>query len=466
VEKKKAAGKKVARVKAAKKKVAVEYPLHQFHGTAEEKRAFNFFIVKFAPIMSGHFDTGFWSHLLLQISHSEPAVWHSVLALSALHENYVLYGGDDRSHQLSRPGRRMGLLHYTRAVSQLARTPSERKQSMEVVLVSCILFILLELVIGNVGMAASHLSSGIRIARSQLAHIRRFPSSGPHLIETHVVPILEHISVQSFLWGRPTPPVRESAQQMDASSHSNFASLQEARSSLFNLSSIIHQFSKIHDTPDIQKVPLKTAAAALIKEKLLTRLRQWSQAFDAFQARQKMANVNSQDPCDFTILMLQHKASLIWISNALSQNEAGFDSYTEDFDAIVSLAESLLVRNGGEPLYSFQIHSMGPLFIATTKCRNPSIRRRALSLLKQSPDREGFWDSDFVSRLLERVIEIEEEGLEDLRDSTGAVVPSEWSRVHDISVTADDDKRVLVSFRRRPDGSEAPWHYQRECFTV
>lgn len=81
MEKKKAAGKKVARVKAAKKKVvAVEYPLQQFHGTAEEKRAFNFFIVKFAPIMSAHFDTGFWSHLLLEINHSEPAVWHSVLA--------------------------------------------------------------------------------------------------------------------------------------------------------------------------------------------------------------------------------------------------------------------------------------------------------------------------------------------------------------------------------------------------
>lgn len=69
-----------------------------------------------------------------------------------------------------------------------------------------------------------------------------------------------------------------------------------------------------------------------------------------------------------------------------------------------------------------------------------------------------------MPKVAERVIEIEEEGLEDLRDGTGEVVPSEWARVKYLSVashkTKDSDKAVTSftrSFSKCRDGAMQSW---------
>ncbi|CAK7225860.1 hypothetical protein SBRCBS47491_006032 [Sporothrix bragantina] len=54
--------------------------------TAQEKRAFDFFRHTTAPCLAGDLDAVFWRVLVLQICHTEPAVWHAVLAVSSLHE--------------------------------------------------------------------------------------------------------------------------------------------------------------------------------------------------------------------------------------------------------------------------------------------------------------------------------------------------------------------------------------------
>jgi hypothetical protein len=41
-----------------------------------------------------------------------------------------------------------------------------------------------------------------------------------------------------------------------------------------------------------------------------------------------------------------------------------------------------------------------------------------------------------VTKIAERLVEIDEDGLENLTDSTGCTVPEAWARVHDIKITA------------------------------
>lgn len=60
-------------------------------GDEMELRYFQLFQSQAAPKLSGPFSSQFWTRLVLQESHSEPAIRHAVVAVGALHKNMVDY---------------------------------------------------------------------------------------------------------------------------------------------------------------------------------------------------------------------------------------------------------------------------------------------------------------------------------------------------------------------------------------
>jgi hypothetical protein len=62
--------------------------------------------------------------------------------------------------------------------------------------------------------------------------------------------------------------------------------------------------------------------------------------------------------------------------------------------------------------------------------------------------------------LAERVVELEEEGLEDVTDLKGDVVPSEWARIYETGiepVTVDGHRVDLVTFKRKGSENDKRW---------
>jgi hypothetical protein len=150
-----------------------------------------------------------------------------------------------------------------------------------------------------------------------------------------------------------------------------------------------------------------------------------------------MAHVTERERKAIAVLWLQH--NIVWILISITNNteERSFDAFVSNFEEVVNLAESTI---GAEcPIswsqrwarYNFQLQNISPLYMAATKCRNPTIRRKALALLKGSDAGRALWHMNVTIKVAERVIELEEEGLKDLRDATGDAVPSEWARIHD-----------------------------------
>ena len=94
------------------------------------------------------------------------------------------------------------------------------------------------------------------------------------------------------------------------------------------------------------------------------------------------------------------------------------------------------------------------------------VRRRALTLLRRFPKRGGFWDSRLVVFLVEKIIEFEEEGIMDTKDSTGSLVPDEWARIVALIVNPelDDMGGVVISFHRRPHGRMNDWVVKEDYF--
>lgn len=105
------------------------------------------------------------------------------------------------------------------------------------------------------------------------------------------------------------------------------------------------------------------------------------------------------------------------------------------------------------------------LYVIITKCRSPHLRRRGLAILKSLPYSKDLWTRKLMTKIAERVIEIEE-GLEDMENELGTSFPPEELRVHDINIISEmvgEPKKCVVQFRQRRKGR---WLHMEEEFVI
>jgi hypothetical protein len=111
-------------------------------GTDQERRCFDYFRRRTVPQLSGSFDSTFWNRLLLQATHHQPAVWHAVVALGSLHQNF-----EERCPDTSEDAA-FALQQYVKAIGLVLAPIRERgKQAADVALITCVLFTCFEVVL-------------------------------------------------------------------------------------------------------------------------------------------------------------------------------------------------------------------------------------------------------------------------------------------------------------------------------
>ncbi len=418
-------------------------------------------------MMSGYFDADFWNHFLLQFSHHNPAIWHSVLALSAFHEQRLL--SEDRPMQKNDlVHRRFALQHYNQAVSHLTGRLSTGKAPTEIVLASCVLFTAIETLMGNLPGAANHIAGGIQIVRSWKKERSKSGSShlSPKLIENNLIPIFDHMNQFTFSHGKAAPPISDVELALDEPESECFTNVLEARASLLRVISGAQQFTVTFGSSDEGLDAAQRHAELFQKRRLLFQIQRWAAALDELLARLSMAHITTRERRAIALLRVQQNIVWIAISNAKNTDETSFDAFLSNFEAVVNLAESAIDTESQTSWskrwanINFQMQNITPLYMTATKCRNPTIRRKALSLLKSSFNRDRLWNMDLIIRMAERVVELEEEGLEELKDAKGDVVPSEWARIYDtttVPVTVDGNQFEWVTFKRRTEGNGTHW---------
>lgn len=101
--------------------------------------------------------------------------------------------------------------------------------------------------------------------------------------------------------------------------------------------------------------------------------------------------------------------------------------------------------SSGKPYISLDLGIVGPLFDVASRCRDPTIRRKAIGLLKSSPRQEGIWNASVAARFAERLVEIEE-GLGDVTSCSGVL---KLARVSDIVPKFDPfGRKATVQYSR------------------
>lgn len=84
--------------------------------------------------LSGIFDPTFWTRLVLQATHHEPAIRHAVVALGALHESHEVGSREEQCV--------FAMQQYGKAIRCLIKPIHEKqKQAADVTLITCVLFV-------------------------------------------------------------------------------------------------------------------------------------------------------------------------------------------------------------------------------------------------------------------------------------------------------------------------------------
>jgi hypothetical protein len=165
------------------------------HGNAEERRSFDFFLRNTAAELSGYYDSSFWEKLILAASAQKPSLRHAVMAIGALHEEFLRKKLLPSTPSAENQKSKFALNQYAKAIGTLRRSLSSEKEEPLTALMSCILFVCFDSLRGWFESALVHLQSGLRILRD----MRRL-SEGNHIVEETIAPLFMRLSIQCIIY--------------------------------------------------------------------------------------------------------------------------------------------------------------------------------------------------------------------------------------------------------------------------
>jgi hypothetical protein len=102
------------------------------------------------------------------------------------------------------------------------------------------------------------------------------------------------------------------------------------------------------------------------------------------------------------------------IATSMSNTEVVFDSFTAEFQRITHFARHLLrkdqeVRESVGPKLQYGMGLIMALFYTASRCRDVSVRREAIAILREWPCTNGIWHSLQAAKVAEWIASIEEE---------------------------------------------------------
>ncbi|KAE8404352.1 C6 zinc finger domain protein [Aspergillus pseudonomiae] len=381
--------------------------------TSDERRCLSYFQNHTIPTLLGLFDSTLWEKLVFQISQSEPAVYHAVVALSAIHYDSEAKGMLLPMDQPRNTWHQFALEQLSRAFNLLTkRRTSQDPRFCNVTLVCCLLFVLSDLLCGHYDNAFSHLQSGIRILQGLQAHRQLIaPTPREELVEQSLVAAFAHLDTMSTHFGVGGPLLcienELSDRHIDSDSLMPFQSLQDVLRVFEPYFSMVFQFI----SPCMYRPPdhIGPDYEALHRQQLETWshfsqfIRQFKQFYSNMYNRLSRAEQRGADLVDIWITGLSVALKTCLVGGDI----AVLDCYTPDYRMVVILTEAFLQKYPERPSISIQCGIIPPLFHTAFACRDYTVRWQAMELLWYWPHREGPFDSNWCVSLASQTLKLE-----------------------------------------------------------
>lgn len=201
------------------------------------------------------------------------------------------------------------------------------------------------------------------------------------------------------------------------------------------------------------------------KEDATTIFETWLKALENF-FHQSNIKLRPEDAKSLLGLRLQIRVAIIMLKTCIDCGpESSFDNFQGEFEDMIVQVEKTgdaMCLREGQPLeseavpFTMDLGIIHPLFFIATKCRNWSLRRRAIAELRRA-GREGVWEGPIMAVVAERIVQIEEAGL-----PRGEPIP-ESNRLHEIRKNVVYETReVYVDATKARDATWKNWEMLQE----
>ena len=406
-----------------------------------EQRSFHYVQLCMAQQATRGNGTESWHALMLQAARAVPSVQHSIFALGFLLQARA-EDGKEKSTTAAYGFKRSSLLQYTKAVKILSSALASSQASEQSTLITCLLFIWIEMLQGNLDAALQHLKSGLGIIVTAGSNVpmclydmytrlhaqARLHGSPSSKFNTQVAPrctagLEDRLQqINDLTEARQSLGAIQEAFYLQvreikiATGNSKVSKPPEADEQICRRSVLLirHVYRPLSSTsPPATRMygpegPETTAAYVHIDELRLKVLR-WQARFAALTN----AKSGSQHAMAAAMLQLQALHLSMMIEGVLSQSEMEYDRHRDTFGCMLALAESILrpVPATSFAMLPLEAGVIPPLFMVALKCRDMKLRRQAISLLELAPEQECMWRRDDVVTFAKWKLEQEGESL-------------------------------------------------------
>ncbi|KAK7222790.1 hypothetical protein V2G26_010793 [Clonostachys chloroleuca] len=344
------------------------------------------------------FPSSFWRESILQVAHSEPAVWHATLALGALHHRAgaLTLGRKDDDRVLARAE-----LHYGKAMA-LAR---DLDSTAKVVTLSIALVAAANM-LERWSEMQTHVMAGLKIIAQDEARTSRHKFLRASLTRFDLLAMTYGDSQSPYPYNQCSSIY--TLDQFLSVPHTQSVSYEELSSELFGLMRAGFLLDDSLFSGNLAYGPWVTKYDAFLR-----RLTLWESSMAGFEDAHKPTN---RDQTTRLSLRLYHVTLRTMIQAGFVGRETRYDALLGRFEYMVNLAATLQqrMRTDSAINFSLELGLIIPLGVVIHRCRHHALRRAALRILKESNRVEGMWRSDTASAIFGALVAVEE----------GSVVPT------------------------------------------
>ncbi|KAL4756975.1 Zn(II)2Cys6 transcription factor domain-containing protein [Aspergillus foveolatus] len=370
--------------------------------------------------------------------------WRETLILDA--PNYL---ASHSSNSLSRQQTlkdslpdRTPLLYYNRAIQLLLS--QESGDSTEVTAITLLvryLLICFDYLAGNDVQAMNHLRGGVELSCNidkLILNNSTYGNDQPS--ETHTL-ICKAVT---FLVDWTQVDIQEIFKVELPLSDSSFWPLDQAADHLQILVARVMRLcnTKQQISPMDKMAPLPSSFGDIV----LVQLETWSRLFENILQQNSFYATNPKTSPLVSLLRLQHTVVWILLSSCAPGKEMESDNFMPQFQQCIALGGDVAAaheRHSGSSRLTFTPETgiVPVLYTIGVKCRHPMVRRDVLSILRRHPIREAVWDSISTARVIERVIEIEEDRSRDGHMIQCMTQIPVWQRIEALSWVLVSDEQ-------------------------
>jgi hypothetical protein len=305
---------------------------------AAENRSFCYFCTHTLPKWTEYFDSDLWSQKILQLSHSEPAIKHGVLALSTMHERF-----ESVTSIFATKTNDFAFAQYMQAVrysNDLLTAHRQGKVDVEKVLIACIIFTCYENLAGNYRAANMHLRNGLNILNQHKRELR--PQAQSTAAQESIANVLYRFDLQAMTFSDET-----SFYEYNISNPPDFPYIPDEYTKngpiRNDLVSLLRCMMWISGVLNVDPYATQNPTWCDMYSQVMDAFEKWETTFGKYQS---MIPPNEQgDPKIYagnTLLRIYAIITRIMMASGWGlETEMAWDAFADSFKTVVDLAETL-----------------------------------------------------------------------------------------------------------------------------